>query len=111
MITLSNVTNDLFDVYCSYKEAKDIWELMATMYTAEDAGKQKFVIGNYYRWEMVEDKDIKVHINEYHKPMEDLKAKNITLLDSFLLGSSSINFLNRGKATAFVCVMIQEAFR
>jgi hypothetical protein len=35
---------------------------------------------------MVEDKDIKVHINEYHKPMEDLKAKNITLLDALVVG-------------------------
>jgi hypothetical protein len=54
------MTNDLFDVYCSYKEAKDIWESMATMYTTEDVEKQKFVIGNYYRWEMVEDKEINV---------------------------------------------------
>jgi hypothetical protein len=59
---------------------------MATKYTAEDAGKQKFVIGNYYRWEMVEEKDIKAQMNEYHKLLEDLKSENITLPEAFVAG-------------------------
>ena len=71
---ISTLSNELFDVYCSYKDAKEIWESMVAKYTAEDAGKQKFVIGKYYRWEMVEDKDIKMQINEYHKLIEDLKS-------------------------------------
>jgi hypothetical protein len=76
----------LFDVYYAYKEAKDIWRSMATKYTAEDAGKQKFVIGNYYPWEMVEEKDIKAQMNEYHKLLEDLKSENITLPEAFVAG-------------------------
>ncbi|PNX84116.1 hypothetical protein L195_g040169 [Trifolium pratense] len=55
----------------------------------------KNVICNYYRWEMIEDKDIKAHINEYHKLLEDLKVENINLPDQ--LGSHKTNFLNRGK--------------
>ena len=43
---ISTLSNELFDVYCSYKDAKDIWESMILKYTAEDAEKQKFVIGN-----------------------------------------------------------------
>ena len=46
---LSTLSNDLFDVYCSYKEAKEIWNSMIAKYTAEDAGKQKFVVGNLDR--------------------------------------------------------------
>jgi hypothetical protein len=61
---LSALSNDLFDVYCSYKEAKAIWDSMISKYTAENAGKQKFVVRNYYYWEMAEDKNIKVQINE-----------------------------------------------
>ena len=55
---INTLSNELFDVCCSYKEAKDIWESMTLKYTAEDAGKQKFVIGNFYHWEMDDDKDI-----------------------------------------------------
>ena len=66
--TLFNaLSNDMFDVYCSYKETKDIWDSFNLKYTAEDVIRQRFVIGNYYRWEMIEDKDIKIQIHEYHK--------------------------------------------
>ena len=83
---LSTLSNELFDVYCSYKEAKAIWDSMITKYTAEDAGKQKFVIGNYYHWNMIDDKDIKIQINEYHKLIEDLKSENINLQEEFVTG-------------------------
>ena len=64
---LTTLSNELFDVYCAYKETKIIWDSMLKKYTAEDVGKQKFVVGNYYKWEMVDNKDIKLQINEYHK--------------------------------------------
>ncbi|KAK3417410.1 hypothetical protein EUGRSUZ_H03156, partial [Eucalyptus grandis] len=83
---ISTLSNELFDVYCPYKEAKQIWDSMTAKYTAEDVGRQKFVIGNYNRWEMSDDKEIKTQINEYHKLVEDLKAENINLHEEFLAG-------------------------
>jgi len=83
--TLLNVlSNYLFDVYYSYKEAKDIWDSLILKYTIKDILKQRFIIGNYYRWEMIEDKDIKIQINEYHKLLEDIKAESIALPDEFV---------------------------
>jgi len=81
---LSALSNDLFDVYCSYKEAKEIWDSLILKYTVEDVVRQRFIIGKYYLWEMIEDKDIKIQINEYHKLLEDNKAENIVLLDEFV---------------------------
>ena len=52
---------------------------MLKKYMAEDVGKHKFVVGNYYKWEMVDNKDIKLQINEYHKLLEELKAEKIEL--------------------------------
>ncbi|XP_039140534.1 uncharacterized protein LOC120277756 [Dioscorea cayenensis subsp. rotundata] len=83
---ISTLSNELFDVYCANKEAKEIWDSMIIKYIAKDSGKQKFVIGKYYRWEMTEDKDIKVQINEYHKLLEDLKLENIILQEEFVAG-------------------------
>ncbi|KAF8018167.1 hypothetical protein BT93_H3152 [Corymbia citriodora subsp. variegata] len=83
---ISTLSNELFDVYCPYKEAKQIWDSMTAKYTAEDVGRQKFVIGNYYRWEMSNEKEIKTQINEYHKLVEDLKAENINLQEEFIAG-------------------------
>ena len=59
---------------------------MLKKYTAEDVGKQKFVVGNYYKWEMVDTKDIKLQINEYHKLLEELKAEKIELPKQFVAG-------------------------
>ena len=59
---------------------------MLKKYTAEGVGKQKFVVGNYYKWEMVDNKDIKLQINEYHKLLEELKAEKIELPEQFVAG-------------------------
>ena len=48
------------------------------IYNAENVAKQKFVIEKYYKWEVVEDKDINVQIDEYHNLIENLKSENIT---------------------------------
>ena len=74
----------MFDVYASYKEAKDIWDSLILKYITEDVVKQRFVIENYYHLEIIEGKDIKIQINEYHKLLEDIKAENIALLDEFV---------------------------
>jgi len=78
------LSNDLFDVYCSYREEKDIWNSLIHKYIAEDVFRKRFVIRNYNRWEMIEDKDIKIQINEYYKLLEDIKVESITLLNEFV---------------------------
>ena len=48
--------------------------------------KQKFVVGNYYKWEMVDNKDINLQINEYHKFLGELRAEKIELPEQFVAG-------------------------
>ena len=59
---------------------------MLKKYTTEGVGKQKFVVGNNYKWEMVDNKDIKLQITEYHKLLEELKVKKIELPEQFVAG-------------------------
>ena len=49
---LSALSNDLFDVYCSYKESKEIWDSLILKYIVEDVVRQRFIIANYYHWTM-----------------------------------------------------------
>jgi len=81
---LSALSKDLFDFYASYKEVKDIWDSFILKYIVEDVVRQRFVIENYYRWEIIEGKDIKIQINEYQNLLEDIKAENIALTDEFM---------------------------
>ncbi|XP_028790089.1 uncharacterized protein LOC114746065 [Neltuma alba] len=76
----------IYSVLDMHGEAHKIWESLILKYTAEDAGKQKFVVGNFYKWEMTEEKDIKLQINEYHKLLEELRAEKINLPDEFVAG-------------------------
>ena len=55
---LSTLTNELFDVYCQYKTAKEIWDVLTKKYIVEDVGTQKYVIGNFRKFQMTEDKDV-----------------------------------------------------
>ena len=82
---LSTLSNKLFDVYYSYKEANKFWESLLLKYTAEDAGCQKFVVGKFCHWKMTDDKDIRTQINKYHTLLENLKEEKIFLHDEFVI--------------------------
>ncbi|XP_071928133.1 uncharacterized protein [Coffea arabica] len=70
----------------SSKEAKAIWEALVTKFTAEDATKQKFVVGKYNQWQMTDDKEMKIQITEYQMLLEDLKNEDINLPEKFAAG-------------------------
>ena len=65
---LNTLTNELFDVYCQYKFAKEIWDALTKKYTVEDAGIQKYAIRNFRKFQMIEDRDVSSQIHDYHKP-------------------------------------------
>nr|XP_009784424.1 PREDICTED: uncharacterized protein LOC104232844 [Nicotiana sylvestris] len=83
---LQTISNELFDMYCSYKEAKAIWEALIKKFTAEDATKQKFVVGKFYQWHMRDDKEMNIQINEFQKLLENLKAEGMSLPEKFVAG-------------------------
>ncbi|XP_017974554.1 PREDICTED: uncharacterized protein LOC108661606 [Theobroma cacao] len=82
---ISTLFNKLFDVYNSYKKVKQIWESMIAKYTTEDVGKQKFVIGNFYRWKMTDDKDIK---NTIRREIKASKAQEIATKVNLVQGKT-----------------------
>ena len=55
---LSTLSNELYDVYCSYKSANEIWTKLNHKYVNEDAGSQKYVIGNFLNFQMNDEKNI-----------------------------------------------------
>ena len=83
---LQTLSNELFDVYCSCKEVKTIWEALVIKFIAGDATKQKFVVGKNNQWQMTEDKEMKVQITEYQMLLKDLKNGDINLLEKFATG-------------------------
>ena len=84
---LSTLSNELFDVYYPIQSASEIWESLNKKYILADAGTQKFAIGNFLDFTMVEDKDVSSQIHIFHVLIDDLKNENIILPDAFIAGS------------------------
>ncbi|KAI9116945.1 hypothetical protein K1719_011944 [Acacia pycnantha] len=55
-------------------------------FTKKDARKQKFMIGNFHKSEITDDKDIKLQTNKNHKLNVELQAEKIDLPYEFVVG-------------------------
>jgi len=78
------LSNDLFDVHCSYKESKEIWDSLILKYIVEDIFRQRFIIANYYHRTMNEEKRHQGTNQRIPQLLEDLKTENISIPDKFL---------------------------
>lgn len=83
---LSIISNELFDIYCQLKVAKEIWDAINKKYILEDAGTQKYAIGNFRNFQMTKDGDVSSQIHDYHLLINDLAIKDIKLLETFVAG-------------------------
>ena len=73
---LSTLSNELLDIYCNYKNAKEIWDLLY----------KKYAIGNFSNFQMSEEKDVSSQNHDFHVLVNDLKNKEITLPETFIAG-------------------------
>ena len=78
-VILSTISNELFDIYCQFKVAKEIWDTMNKKYILKDAGTQKYAIGNFRNFQMTEDRDVSSQIHDYHLLINDLAIEDIKL--------------------------------
>ena len=83
---LSTLSNELYDVYCSYKTTHEIWEILNKKYVIEDAGAQKYAIDNFLQFQMPDEKDVSVQIHDYDMLLNDLKNEEINLPEVFFSG-------------------------
>ena len=66
-------------------------------YILEDAGTQKYPIGNFRNFQMTEDKDVSSQIHDYHLLINDLAIEDIKLPKPFVDGYLVENFLESWK--------------
>ncbi|VFQ69816.1 unnamed protein product [Cuscuta campestris] len=78
---LSHMTNPLFDLFIPNKSAKSIWETLQKKYGADDAGKRKYVTGEWLRFQVVDDKSIMDQVHEYENLVFDVLAEGMTMCE------------------------------
>ena len=64
MHILNGMFESLFDIYEYHECAKDMWDAVESKYMAKDASSKKFIICNFYNYEMVDSRSVMKYYNE-----------------------------------------------
>ena len=78
-VILSTFSNELFDIYCQFKVAKEIWDAINKKYILEDTRTHKYAIENFRNFQIIEDRDVSSQIHDYHLLINDLAIEDIKL--------------------------------
>jgi len=62
---MNHVTNPIFDLFITSKFVKIVWEKLEVKYRAHDARKKNFVVGEWLRLQITNDKPIMEHVHVY----------------------------------------------
>ncbi|EPS61057.1 hypothetical protein M569_13744 [Genlisea aurea] len=85
---ISTIDESLFRVYAVYKEAASIWKSMTVKYAAaEDGVNYRFAVADFLQWEMDDDEEVLIQINDFHRLLDNMAAQNIRLSPEFVVGS------------------------
>jgi hypothetical protein len=81
---LNSLSNELFDVYCNFTIARDLWDELVSRYVIEDEGTKKFVASNLLHFQMTDEKSITSQIHEFHNTVAELAKEADGLPESFM---------------------------
>lgn len=51
-VLLNHMINALFDIYCKFKTAKEIWVALDVKYETDDTGSKKYVVARWLNLEL-----------------------------------------------------------
>ena len=78
------VANKLFDNFCHFTCAKDLWDELNGRYEFEDEGAKKFATAKYMFFQMWEEKTVSSQIEDFQKLVSDLAKEGDNLPERFV---------------------------
>jgi hypothetical protein len=81
---LNSLSNELFDVYCNFTIARDLWDELVGRYVIEDEGTKKFAASNFLHFQMTDEKSITSQIHEFHNIVAESAKEGDGLPESFM---------------------------
>ena len=80
---LNGLDNTLYNVYCAFNTARELWESLDKKYKTEDAGLKKFVMGKFLDYKMLDSKTVISQVQDLQVILHDIHAEGMTLSESF----------------------------
>ena len=80
---LNHMANTLFDLFSNYKYAKEIWDSFEKKYDVDDAGKKKYVVCQWIKFQMVDNKPIMEQVSEYENLTSDFLNEDMKICEIF----------------------------
>ncbi|XP_074570564.1 uncharacterized protein LOC141827228 [Curcuma longa] len=80
---LNCLADALYNVYCSKKSAKELWESLDLKYRTEDAGAKKFVVGRFLDFKMVDSKTVISQVQELQVILHEIHSEGMMLSETF----------------------------
>ena len=71
------MTMPLFDLFFIFKYAKIIWEKLEVKYGGDEAGKKKYVVGEWMCFQITDDKQIMEQVHVYENLCAEVLNENI----------------------------------
>ena len=78
------LSNKLFDNYCHFTCAKDLWDELNGRYGFEDKGAKKYAMAKFMSFQMVEKKSVSNQIEDFQKLVSDLATEGDVLPERFM---------------------------
>ncbi|XXG73336.1 hypothetical protein AAC387_Pa07g2274 [Persea americana] len=80
---LNGLDNTLYNVYCSLKTAKKLWDSIDKKYKTEDAGIKKFVVGRFLDYKMIDSRAVINQVQELQVILHEIHVEGMSLSESF----------------------------
>ncbi|WJZ87171.1 hypothetical protein VitviT2T_006572 [Vitis vinifera] len=80
---MNGLADSLYNVYSDKKTAKELWESLDRKYKTKDAGANKFVVGRFLDYKMVDSKTVVSQVQELQVILHEIHAEGMMLSETF----------------------------
>ena len=71
---LNGLDNTLYNLYCAFNTARELWESLDKKYKTEDAGLKKFVVGKFLYYKILDSKTVISQVQDLQVILHDIHA-------------------------------------
>ena len=87
---LNGLDKTLYNMYCAFNTARELWESLDKKYKTEDARFKKFVVGKFLYYKMLDSKTVISQVQDLQVILHDIHAEGMTLSESFYYNKLTI---------------------